>query len=92
MIVPQAIGQDARRPYLAMAGEYSRPAGGTCDVGFSCLVGDHISFDDQGVNLTRYDKPEDVFDQLFERDVIAVEAVEGTDLMIERADIIPTGD
>jgi len=64
--IGQAIGQDARRPYLAMAGEYARPAGGTCDTGFSCLVGDHISFDNEGVNLPRYDHPEDIFDQLFQ--------------------------
>jgi hypothetical protein len=64
--IAEAIGQDARRPYLAMAGEYARPAGGTCDTGFSCLVGDHISFDNEGVNLPRFDRPEDIFDQLFQ--------------------------
>lgn len=78
----QAIGQDSRRPYLAMAGEYSRPAGSTCDVGFSCLVGDHISFDDEGVNLPRYDRPEDVFDQLFMG--LDPEASGGADALLAR--------
>jgi hypothetical protein len=61
----QAIGQTTKRPYLAMGGEAARAAGVFCDSGFSCSVGDHISFDNNGNPLTRYDNPGQIFDQLF---------------------------
>ena len=52
-------------PYLAMAGETARPPGVFCDSGFSCSVGDHISFDNNGNPLTKFDNPGQIFDQLF---------------------------
>jgi hypothetical protein len=64
-VISKAIGQDTKRPYLAMSGEVARPAGVLCDSGFSCSVGDHISFDDAGMNLPRFDRPSEIFDQLF---------------------------
>src|SRR5260370_10259676 len=63
-VLSKAIGQTTKRPYLAM-GAMPAPAGGTCDVGFSCAVGDRVSFDDMGVNLPRFDNPGQIFDQLF---------------------------
>jgi hypothetical protein len=63
--IAQAIGQTTKRPYLAMGGEQARAAGVFCDSGFSCSVGDHISFDNNGNPLTRYDNPGQIFDQLF---------------------------
>jgi hypothetical protein len=63
--IAKTIGQTTKRPYLAMSGEVARPAGGTCDTGFSCAVGDHISFDDAGMNVPRFDRPAEIFDQLF---------------------------
>jgi hypothetical protein len=65
-VIAQTIGQETRRPYFVMAGEGSRPAGSLCDSGFSCAVADHISFDQNGVNLPRVEKPGEMFDQLFE--------------------------
>jgi hypothetical protein len=65
-VIAKTIGNDTRRPYMAMAGEGSRPSGTLCDSGFSCAVGDHISFDDKGVNLPRVANPGDMFDQLFQ--------------------------
>jgi hypothetical protein len=64
-VISQTIGQDTRVPYIAMAGEAARPAGTLCDTGFSCAVGDHISFDETGNNLPRFDDPGLMFDQLF---------------------------
>src|SRR5260370_18303062 len=63
-VLSKAIGKTTKRPYLAM-GAMPAPAGGTCDVGFSCAVGDRVSFDDMGVNLPRFDNPGQIFDQLF---------------------------
>ncbi len=65
-VIAQTIGKDTRRPYFAMAGEGARPSGTLCDSGFSCAVGDHISFDDKGVNLPRVENPGEMFDQLFQ--------------------------
>jgi hypothetical protein len=65
-VISQALGQETRRPYLIMSGEQARPAGSTCDSGYSCGVSDHISFDEAGRNLTRLDNPGDAFDALFE--------------------------
>jgi hypothetical protein len=79
-VISQAIGQSTRRPYLAIAGEQARPAGSTCDTGFSCAVGDHISFDADGRNLPRYDHPEDIFDQLFS----GLDASSGVDALKQR--------
>jgi hypothetical protein len=64
-VLSQAIGQNTKRPYLAMGAETSRAAGVFCDSGFSCSVGDHISFDNMGNPLTRFDNPGQIFDQLF---------------------------
>lgn len=64
--IAKAIGQQTRRPYFVMSGEGARPAGTLCDSGFSCSVADHISFDDNGVNLPRVEHPGEMFDQLFE--------------------------
>ena len=63
--ISQTIGQTTKRPYLAMGGEAARAAGVFCDSGFSCSVGDHISFDNSGSPLTRFDNPGQIFDQLF---------------------------
>jgi hypothetical protein len=63
--ISKAIGQTTKKPYLAMGGEQARAAGVFCDSGFSCSVGDHISFDDTGSPLTRFDNPGQIFDQLF---------------------------
>jgi hypothetical protein len=63
--ISKTIGQTTKRPYLAMSGEVARPSGVLCDSGFSCSVGDHITFDDMGKNLPRFDNPGQVFDQLF---------------------------
>jgi hypothetical protein len=65
-LLSQSIGKETRRPYLAIAGEGARPAGTLCDSGFSCAVGDHISFDQDGANLPRVENPGQMFDQLFE--------------------------
>jgi hypothetical protein len=65
-LLSQHIGVGTRRPYFAMAGEGARPAGSLCDSGFSCAVGDHISFDQDGLNLPRVENPGQMFDQLFE--------------------------
>jgi hypothetical protein len=65
-LLSQSIGLGTRRPYFAMSGEGSRPAGTLCDSGFSCAVGDHISFDQDGLNLPRVENPGQMFDQLFE--------------------------
>ena len=64
-VISQAIGMNTKVPYLAMAGETARPPGVFCDSGFSCSVGDHISFDGNGNPLTRFDNPGQIFDQLF---------------------------
>jgi hypothetical protein len=63
--ISKVIGQSTKRPYLAMSGEVARPAGVLCDSGFSCAVGDHITFDDAGKNVPRFDNPGMIFDQLF---------------------------
>jgi hypothetical protein len=64
-VIAQAIGQATKLPYLAMAGEVARPVGTLCDSGFSCAVGDHITFDAKGQNVPRFDNPGLIFDQLF---------------------------
>jgi hypothetical protein len=64
-VISQTIGKTTKRPYLAMGGEKARAAGVFCDSGFSCSVGDHISFDSTGNPLTRFDDPGQIFDQLF---------------------------
>jgi hypothetical protein len=64
-VIAETIGKDTRVPYIALAGEIARPAGSLCDTGFSCAVGDHISFDNDGKNLPRFDDPGLMFDQLF---------------------------
>ena len=64
-VISQAIGQSTKVPYLAMGGEAARGAGVFCDSGFSCSVGDHVSFDNMGNPLTRFDNPGQIFDQLF---------------------------
>jgi Protein of unknown function (DUF1552) len=64
-LISQAIGMGTKVPYLAMAGETARPPGVFCDSGFSCAVGDHVSFDNNGNPLTRFDNPGQIFDQLF---------------------------
>ena len=64
-LISQAIGKDTKRPYFVMSGEGSRPAGSLCDSGFGCGVADHISYDQNGLNLPRIEKPSDMFDQLF---------------------------
>jgi hypothetical protein len=64
-VLSQTIGQNTKVPYIAMGGEAARAAGVFCDSGFSCSVGDHISFDNMGNPLTRFDNPGQIFDQLF---------------------------
>jgi hypothetical protein len=64
--ISQAVGMQTRRPYFVMAGEGARPAGSLCDSGYSCAVADHVSFDQNGVNLPRLENPGEMFDQLFE--------------------------
>jgi hypothetical protein len=64
-VIAKAIGQTTKRPYLAMGGEQSPPAGAYCDSGFACSVGNHISFDDNGSPIVRIDSPAMIFDQLF---------------------------
>jgi hypothetical protein len=64
-VISQTIGMNTKVPYLAMAGETARPPGVFCDSGFSCSVGDHISFDNNGNPLTRFDNPGQIFDELF---------------------------
>ncbi len=64
-LIAQAIGMNTKVPYLAMAGETARPPGVFCDSGFSCSVGDHVSFDNNGNPLTRFDNPGQIFDALF---------------------------
>ncbi|HVJ16710.1 MAG TPA: DUF1552 domain-containing protein [Polyangiaceae bacterium] len=64
-VISETIGKDTRVPYIAMAGEVARPSGTLCDSGFSCAVGDHITFDNDGKNLPRFDNPLLMFDQLF---------------------------
>jgi hypothetical protein len=63
--IAKVIGQSTKRPYLALSGEVARPAGVLCDSGFSCAVSDHVTFDDAGKNVPRYDNPGQMFDQLF---------------------------
>jgi hypothetical protein len=65
-LISQAIGQDTMRPYFVMSGEGSRPAGSLCDSGYSCAVADHVSFNQEGINLPRIENPGEMFDQLFE--------------------------
>jgi hypothetical protein len=64
-VISKAIGQGTKTPYISMGGEASPPAGSFCDSGFACSVGNHISFDDGGNPLTRFDNPGQIFDQLF---------------------------
>jgi len=64
-VIAQTIGTETKVPYIAMAGEVARPSGTLCDSGFSCAVGDHITFDNEGKNLPRFDDPGLMFDQLF---------------------------
>jgi hypothetical protein len=64
-LISKALGQTTKRPYIAMGGEQSLPAGVFCDSGFSCSVGNHVSFDDGGNPLPRFDNAGQIFDQLF---------------------------
>lgn len=65
-LLSTVIGTGARRPYFLLGGEAQVWAGDGCDSGYPCSVGNHITFDMQGVNVPRLESPGQAYDQLFE--------------------------
>jgi hypothetical protein len=65
-LISTHIGQESRRPYFAMGGEPPFWQGDGCDSGYPCAVGNHITFDNDGLNVPRVESPGEAFDLLFE--------------------------
>jgi hypothetical protein len=64
-LIADSYGNVTMRPYFVLGGEPPFWQGDTCDSGYPCAVGNHITFDMQGNNIPRIETPGEAFDQLF---------------------------
>jgi len=64
-LIADHYGNVTLRPYFVLGGEPPFWQGDTCDSGYPCAVGNHVTFDMTGNNIPRIETPGEAFDQLF---------------------------
>jgi Protein of unknown function (DUF1552) len=64
-LIAKQIGGGNKIASLSLAGEQGATSG-SCDSGYRCTVGNHISFDATGVPMPKLYNTGDIFDQLFQ--------------------------
>ena len=64
-VLATSLGQETKLKSLELSGEEGFQEG-FCDSGYPCAVGNHISFDENGIPLPKLDNLEVIFQRLFQ--------------------------